>query len=73
MKYSFDISIFLEEVSVVFLYFFLLFIEEDLLASPCCSLELCIPFGVPFPFSLVFPFSSFLGFISTQTSAINCE
>ena len=38
MKYSFDISNFLEEISsltlsIVFLYFFALFIEEGLLAS----------------------------------------
>ena len=47
MKFSFDISDFLEEISslilsAVFLYFFALFIEEGLLVSPSYSLELCI-------------------------------
>ena len=47
MKCSFDISNFLEEISsltlsVVFLYFFVLSIDEGLLVSPCYSLELCI-------------------------------
>ena len=42
MKCSFDISNFLEEISslspsVVFLYFFALFIEEGLLVSSCCN------------------------------------
>ena len=59
MKYSFDISSFLEEISslsffVVFLYFFALFIEEALLVSLCYSLELCIQLDIPFPFSLAF-------------------
>ena len=54
MKCSFDISSFLEEISslspsVVFLYFFALFIEEGRLVSPCLSLELSIQLGVPFP------------------------
>ena len=45
MKYSFDISNFLEEISsltlsVVFLYFFALFIEEGLLISPYYPLHL---------------------------------
>ena len=47
MKCSFDISTFLEEISsltlsVVFLCFFALFIEEGLLVPPCYSLELRI-------------------------------
>ena len=51
MKYSLSnilkYSNFLEEISslshsIVFLYFFALITEEDFLASPCCSLELCI-------------------------------
>ena len=47
MKYSLDISNFLEEIaslshSVVFLYFFALIAEEGFLISPCYSLELCI-------------------------------
>ena len=33
---------------VAFLYFFALFIEEGLLISPCCSLELCILLGIYF-------------------------
>ena len=45
MKCSLGISNFLEEISslshsIVFLYFFALFIEEGLLISPCYSLEL---------------------------------
>ena len=47
MKCSFNISNFIEEIStispsVVFLYFFALFIEEGLLVYPCYSLELCM-------------------------------
>ena len=46
-KYSIDISNSPEEISslspsVVFLYFYVLFIDEHLLVSPCYSLELCI-------------------------------
>ena len=57
MKYSFDISSFLRELSslslsVVFLYFFALFIEEGLCVSPCYSLELCIQLSISFPFLL---------------------
>ena len=52
------ISNFLEEItsvsqSIVFLYFFALFIEEGLFVSPCYSLELCIWLSVPFPFSFL--------------------
>ena len=51
MKCSLDLPSFLEEISslshsVVFLYFFALFIEESLLISPCYSLELCVQFAV---------------------------
>ena len=57
LKYSIDISNFLEEISslpqsVVFLYFFTLIAEESFLISPCCSLELCIQMGYTFPFLL---------------------
>ena len=52
MKYSLDISSFPEEISslspsVVFLYFYALFIEEGLFVSPCYSLELYIQLDVP--------------------------
>ena len=62
MKYSFDISNFLEVIaglfhSIAFLYFFALFSKECLLISPCYSLELCIRLGISFPFSLAFYFS----------------
>ena len=75
MKCFFDSSNFLEEISslspsVVFFYFFALFIEEGLLISPCYSLELCIQFGVPFPFSLAFGFSSFLFLRPPQTTTL---
>ena len=47
MKYSLDISNFLEEISslshsIVFLYFSALITEEGIVISLCCSLELCI-------------------------------
>ena len=53
MKCSLGISNFLQEISslshsIVFLYFFALIIEEALLSSPCCSLELCIQIGISF-------------------------
>ena len=53
MKCSFDNSSFLEEISslspsVVFLYFFALFIKEGLISS-CYSLKLCIQLDIPFP------------------------
>ena len=58
MKFSSDISNFLEEISslspFVFFYFFASFIEEGLLVSPCYSLELYIQLDTPFIFSLVF-------------------
>ena len=55
---SFDISNFLEEISslshsIVFLYFFALFIYEGLI-SPCFPLEICIQLGISFPFSFAF-------------------
>ena len=60
MKCSLGISNFLEEISslshsIVFLYFFALFTEEDFLISPCYSLELGIQLSIPFLFS--FPHS----------------
>jgi len=63
LKYSFDISNFLEEISrrshsIVFFYFFALFTSEDFLISPCCSLELCIQMSISFLFS-AFHFYSF--------------
>ena len=59
MKCSLIFQIFLEEISslspsVVFLYFFALFIEEGLLISPCYSLELCIQLGISFLSPLLF-------------------
>ena len=68
MKISFDISNFIEIISnfspsVVFFYFFVLFIEEGLLDSPYYSLELCIYLGVPFPFSLAFHVSYFFSYL----------
>ena len=53
---SLGISNFLEEISslfhsIVFLYFFVLIIEEGFLISPCYSLELCIQMGISFLFS----------------------
>ena len=60
-NYSLDISNFPEEISslshsVVFLYFFALFIVESLLISPCSCLELCSQLGISFSFSLAFYF-----------------
>ena len=65
-----DISSFLEEISnfshsVVFLYFFALFIEEGLLVSSCYSLDLCIQLDISFPFSLAFRFSYFHIYVGT--------
>ena len=64
MKCSLDVSNFLEEISnlshsVVFLYFFAWFIEEDLI-SPCYSLERCIQLGIFFSFLPCLSFLSFL-------------
>jgi len=57
MKCPLGISNFLEEISslshsIVFLYFFALFLKESFLISPCYSPELCIQLGISFPFSL---------------------
>ena len=62
MKCSLDISNFLEEISslshsILYLYFFSLFIEEGLLISSWYSQVLCIHMGIYFPFSLAFHFS----------------
>src|SRR5574337_130309 len=63
MKYSLDISNFLEEISslshsVVF-HFVALIAEEGFLISPCYSLELCLQMGIFFLFSFAFHFPSF--------------
>ena len=64
MKYSLDISNFLEEISslsyfIVFLYFFALISEEGFLISSCYSLELCIQMSIfPFLFCLLLLFLS---------------
>jgi len=68
VKYSLDISDFPKEISslspsVVSLYFYALFIEEDLLISLCCSLEFCIQLDLSLPFSLAFHFSSFFSYL----------
>ena len=62
MKCSLGISNFLEGIfslslSIVFLYFFALIIEEGFLISPCYSLELYIPTGIYFLLSFAFHFS----------------
>ena len=63
MKCSLGITNFLEEISslshsIVFLYFFALITEEDIVISPCSSLELCIKW-VYLSFSPL-PFTSLL-------------
>ena len=63
MKFSTDISNFLEEISslshsIIFLYFFALINEEAFLISPWYSLELCIQMGTSFLFSFAFHFSA---------------
>ena len=68
MKCSLDSSNFLEDISshshsIVFLYFFVLFICEGFLISSSYCLELCIQLGISFPFSLAFCFSSFLSYL----------
>ena len=68
MKCSLCISNFLEELSslfhsFVFLYFFALIAEEDFLASPGYSLELCIQMGISSLFSFAFCFSSFHSYL----------
>ena len=69
MKYSLDSSNSLEEISslshsIVFLYFFALFIEEGLLISPCYSLELCIQFVY---------LSLFPSFFTSLSSSVICK
>ena len=68
MKFSLDVTIFLEEISslshsIVFLYFFALVTEEGFLISPCCSLGLCIQMGISFLFSFAFSLSSFHNYL----------
>ena len=75
MKCSFGIPNFLEEISgpslsVVFLYFFAVFIEEGFLVSPCCSLELYIQLGIPFSLSPL-PFASLLSSAICKASSHN--
>ena len=67
VKCPLDISNFSEEISslypsVVSLYFYAPFAEEDLV-SPCYSLELCIKLGVPFPSPLVFCLFSLFSYL----------
>ena len=57
LTWNVGISNFLEEISslshsVVFLCFFAVFVKDDLLISPCYSLELCIQLSIFFPFLL---------------------
>ena len=66
MKASLGISNFLEEISIVFLYFFALIAEEGFLISPCYSLELCIKMGISFLFSFVISIS-FLALCKTSS------
>src|SRR5574339_1115441 len=68
MKFSLDISNYLEEISslshsVVFLYFFALVTEEGFLISPCYPLELCIQMDISFLFSFAFHFSCFHSYL----------
>src|SRR5574341_1906201 len=75
MKCSLSISDFLEEISslshsVVFLYFFVLIIEEGFLMSSCYSLELCIQRLISFLFSFAFCFSSQLFVRPPQTAIL---
>ena len=69
MKCSLGISNFRGEISslsysVVFLYFFALIAEEELLKiSPCYSLELCIQMLISFLFSFAFHFSYFQSYL----------
>ena len=57
--------------SIVFLYFFALFIEEGLLISPCYSLELCIQLNVTFPFLPCLPLLFFPQLLRSKTSSDN--
>ena len=63
MKCSLGISNFLEEISVVFLYWFALIAEEAFNISPCYSLELYIQMDISFLFSFAFRFSLSLFFL----------
>ena len=76
MKYSLDISNFLEEIfsnfleelfslshSIVFLYLFALIAKEGFLISLSYSLELWIQLGISFLVSFAFHFSSFLSYL----------
>jgi len=59
MNSPLDISNYLEDISIlshsiVFLYYFALFILKGFLISPCSSLELCFPF-LPCLTLLIFP------------------
>ena len=74
MKCSLGTSNFLEVISrlshfIVFLYFLALIAEEGFLISPCCSLELCIEWGLPFLFSL--PFTCLLSSAICKASSDN--
>ena len=65
MKYSLDISSFLEEISslshsIVFLYFFAFSLRKPSFISPCYSLELCIPLSIFFPCLLLLYFPQLL-------------
>ena len=76
MKYSFDISNFLEEIpslslSIIFLYFFALFTLEGFPFSPYYSLELCIQMGVSFLFSFAFSYSSLHFSTICKASSVN--
>ena len=75
MKWSPNISNFLEEISslfhsVIFLYFFVLVTEESFLLSPCYSLEHCIQicFFFFFPFVLCLSLLFFFQLISKASS-----
>ena len=76
MKFSLDISRFLEEIcslshSNFSQYFSELFIEKGRI-SPYYSLELCIQLGMPFPFSLFFTSQLFVK-PSQTTILLSCE
>ena len=76
MKYSLNISNFLEEIfrlpsSNVFLYFLALITQGAILVSPFYFLEFCIQMGVSFLFSFAFSLSSFLSCAkSAQTATL---
>ena len=77
MKYFLDMSNYLEESSspshsIIFFYFFALFILEGLLFSSCYPLELCIQLGISFPFllCLLFLFFPQLSVMPPQTTTL---